>query len=168
MTYRKIRFDFKYCKSDESDRFFRTLLVKKDLNLLNFGIAIVQAFKGQLTHSFTFEKGNESYIPPYFEYASEGEHFMQNYTVEDLGKKFTFCYDLGDGWYFNAKVYSKEVEDSYEDEDGEEQDVVLIDGAGQGIWEDTCGTAPRHDLGAVHLSCRWPVADAGATGRNGG
>ena len=146
MTYVKVRFDFEYC---EKGRFFRTLLVKKDLNLLTFGIAIVEAFRGKLTHSFTFKAGKELYVPPYFEYLSQGEHFMEEYTVEDLGTKFTFCYDLGECWYFNAKIFSKEIDETYEDENGNEQDAVFLDGAGQGIWEDNKETLLKYLKGEI-------------------
>ena len=152
MPYVKIRFDFEYC---EKDRFFRTLLVKKNLNLLSFGIAIVKAFKGELTHSFTFDTKEISYIPPYFEYTGNGEKYMQDYTVEDLGKKFTFCYDLGECWYFKAKVYSKEIDEVYKDGNGEEQEVVLIDGVGQGIWEDNKETFVKYLKGEIEPnSCK--------------
>ena len=146
MTYIKIRFDFEDC---EKGRFFRTLLVKKDLNLLNFAIAIVESFKGKLTHSFTFQSKKLLYVPPFFEEISEGEEFMQDYTVEDLGKNFVFCYDLGECWNFKAKVYSKEIDEIYEDKNGDEQDAVFIDGAGQGIWEDNKETLLKYLNGEI-------------------
>ncbi len=40
---KKIRLDFKYC---ERGRFYRTLLVKENINLIDLGCAIVTAFNG--------------------------------------------------------------------------------------------------------------------------
>ena len=130
MNYKKIRLDFKYC---ERGRFFRTILVAEDINLVNLGCAIVAAFNGEFEHFFTFEKGRTQYVPKSFgQWGTYDEKFLNDYTLEVLGDSFTFTYDMGDNYEFKAKVYKKIYE--LEPEDGEE--VLLIDGAGQGIWED--------------------------------
>ena len=137
MPYLKIRLDSTLCSIG---RFYRTLLVKKDLNLFSFGIAIAQSFKAVFNHSFDFETEKYTYFPPYFCIFDKSNRFMHNHTVEDLGNKFIYCYDLGDSWNFIGKVYPKEINKIYRDEFDEEKEVVLIDGAGQVIWEDNIRT----------------------------
>lgn len=128
MRYKKIRLDFKYC---ERGRFYRTLLVKEDLNLVNLGCAIVVAFNGAFEHEFLFNIKGLSFLPKSFlEYHMSDDEYMGDYNLEALGDSFNFTYDTGDGWDFKGKVYKRIVELDNEEE------VVLIDGAGQGIWED--------------------------------
>ena len=129
MRYKKIRLDFKYC---ERGRFFRTILVEENINLVKLGCAIVAAFNGTFEHFFTFDKGRTQYAPRSFgQWGTYGMQFMEDYTLEVLGDSFTFTYDMGDNWEFKAKVYKKVYE-----LDNEDEEVMLIDGAGQGIWED--------------------------------
>ena len=130
MRYKKIRLDFKYC---ERGRFFRTILVEENINLVNLGCAIVAAFNGTFEHFFTFDKGETQYAPRSFgQWGTYGMKFMKDYPLEVLGDSFEFTYDMGDNYEFRAKVYKK----VYEIENEDEQEVMLIDGAGQGIWED--------------------------------
>ena len=55
---------------------------------------------------------------------------MNDYHLSDLGSTFGFVYDTGDFWDFSCELSpeSKEI-------DGEKY-AYLLDGTGQGIWED--------------------------------
>ena len=129
MKYKKVRIDFKYC---EKGRFFRTFLIKEDLNLVDLGCAFVTALEGVFEHNFVFYTKDYTYNPRAFlEYDKfDNDLLMDDYNLSDLGDKFEFTYDTGDGWDFDCKVYTKTEEINSDEE------VILIDGAGQGIWED--------------------------------
>ncbi len=131
---KKIRLDFKYC---ERGRFYRTLVVKEDINLVDLGCAIVTAFNGAFEHCFYFKTKDYFYNPKVFMDDSlwNNDLLMDDYTLEDLGERFEFCYDSGEGWDFIAKVYKKTVEPINLDDD-----VFLIEGAGLGIFEDNIVT----------------------------
>ena len=146
MPYLKIRLDSILC---EKDRFYRTLLVKKDLELYSFGIAIAQSFRALLYHTFTFESKKTSYYPPFFDENDGIDKSMDDYKVKDLDNEFKYCYDLGECWEFNGKIDKKEINEIYLDEFNEEKEVVLIDGAGQGIWEDNKDTLVKYFNGEI-------------------
>lgn len=133
---KKIRLDFKYCAKG---RFYRTLLVKEDINLVDLGCAILTAFNAAFEHCFYFQTKEHNYNPRVFmeEFVDDNDLLMNDYTLEVLGDKFEFCYDTGEGWVFTAKVYKKLVEQEILDEDA---DVFLIEGAGLGIYEDNIST----------------------------
>ena len=134
MKYKKIKLSFKYC---EKNRFYRTFLVDENLNLKDFGCALITAFNGAFEHNFMFKNKNNTFNPRVFmeEFIFENDVLMDDYKVADLGDKFEFIYDTGDGWEFDGKVYANTFERDYN-----EQEIVLIDGAGQGIWEDNIRT----------------------------
>ena len=50
----------------------------------------------------------------------ENDVLMDNYTLSDLGDKFIFTYDTGDGWNFSATVTDSDVEEK-------DEDFILID-----------------------------------------
>lgn len=141
MNYIKIKLEFEHC---EKGRFFRTFLVNPELDLVDFGCAIVTAIHGAFEHCFYFENKEKTFNPRAFfeDYCSEKDVLMNNYTVEDLGKKFKFCYDTGDGWDFNGTCTDTNEMVKY-------KDIVLIDGAGLGIWEDNIGTLYAYFEGEV-------------------
>lgn len=131
---KKIRLDFKYC---ERGRFYRTLAVKEDINLVDLGCAILTAFNGAYEHCFYFKTKEYTYNPKAFMEDSIGGNdlLMDDYTLEALGDHFEFCYDTGEGWDFIAKVYKRPVEP-----ENSEDEVFLLDGAGLGIFEDNIST----------------------------
>ena len=53
MKYKQIKITFDYSKPN---RFYRTLLVKENINLVDLGCAIVTAFNGTFEHYFLFRK----------------------------------------------------------------------------------------------------------------
>lgn len=146
MNYKKIKMEYQYGKN----RFYRTLLVREDINLIELGCAMCTAVRAEFEHCFLFLKGKTSFSPDVFleeSWGDENEVPMKKYSLSDLGDKFSFWYDTGDDWLFNCKVYKKETK------------IVgaslayLVDGAGQGIWEDNAYTLDRYLNGELDPEC---------------
>ena len=133
MKYKKIRLNFKRC---QDNRFYRTLLVKEDLNLFNLGCAIVTAFGGSFEHHFLFRTDSVNYCPKVYINSLNGTTnvLMDKYMVSNLSNKFTFLYDMNSQWCFEGIVLEEEIDCDYNKE------VILLDGKGQGIWEDRINT----------------------------
>lgn len=140
MKYKKIR-----VKSvDAPKRFYRLLYVREDLNLFQLGVTILSAFDCQFYHMFMFfDKKNtyvdkswldESLIDFGFNNLFSKEKDYEKYKISDLelgaNNTFTLCYDTGDSWEFEIKIYKTE-KDLCENSFGR-----LIEGAGATIWED--------------------------------
>lgn len=132
MKYKKIRLNFKRC---QDNRFYRTLLVKEDLNLFNLGCAIVTAFGGSFEHHFLFRTNDVNYCPKVYINSLNGivNVLMDKYCVNDLNDRFSFIYDFDSHWIFDGEVL-EEVELE------QKKEVILLDGKGQGIWEDRIKT----------------------------
>ena len=60
MNYKQVKLSFTNC---ELNRFYRTLLVKEDINLVDLGCAILTAFKGAYEHCFLFKANGINYNP---------------------------------------------------------------------------------------------------------
>lgn len=146
MNYKKIRMEYRYKK----DRLNRTILVREDINLIELGCAMCTAVRAEFEHCFLFLKGRTHYSPDVF--IEEGwddvnEVPMKEYSLSDLGDKFSFWYDTGDDWLFDCKVYKREVK-----LDNTEL-AFLVDGTGQGIWEDNAWTLGRYLDGELDPDC---------------
>lgn len=130
MIYTNIRIDFKY---GPKERFYRVILVKEDINLFNLGVGLGLALGAEFEHCFLITERNlhkEYVMAVFMENPVPGSRYLANYTLNDLGDKFCYKYDTGDGWDFMCKKYKRKVElDSKED-------IIVLTGAGQGIWED--------------------------------
>lgn len=129
MNYKTIKMEYHYKK----DRFNRTIMVREDINLIELGCVMCTALRTEFEHNFLFRSNKKEYLPDCFlqDYIDEKHEFpMKFYSLKDLGDKFVFTYDTGDNWTFDCKVLKKEktvvgAEFGY-----------LVDGKGQGIWED--------------------------------
>ena len=134
MIYTKIRVDFKY---GPKGRFYRVILVKEDINLYNLGVGLGLALGAEFEHCFLITEGNinKEYVMAAFMVDPMPSYkYLANYTLNDLGDKFCYEYDNGDGWDFICKKYKRKVElDS-------KKDIIVLEGAGQGIWEDNIGS----------------------------
>ena len=68
---------------------------------------------------------------------------MKKYALKDLGDKFVFTYDTGDNWKFNCRVLKSE------------KTIVgaaigyLVDGKGQGVWEDNAYSIFKYLSGEI-------------------
>lgn len=131
MRYTKVKISFRYAP----DRLYRVLLVPDDIDLGSFAHIIGEAFHVAWEHMFEFRKGNvryvldtDDYIDDYF--SSITAKRMDLCDLSELGQKAVFEYDFGDGWEFDVKIYKRTVE---KDDD---RCALILDGAGQGVWED--------------------------------
>lgn len=143
MEFKKVRLDFKYA---EKGRFYRILLVPAKTKLNDLGCIFVEALHGAMAHSFCFETKDTNYDPASFledAFFNDDSVYMNFYSLEDLGTKFMFCYDSGDGWDFDCRVYKKSVFLDTADV------AVILEGAGQGIWEDNIGTLYKYFSGKI-------------------
>ncbi len=137
MNYVKIRLDFKYA---EKGRFYRTILVREDIPLVELGELFVSILGGTLEHYFLFKSKNTEYIPSiwldgfYKSMSIDASSFLDKHLI-DLPDNFEFDYDTGDGWDFVCKKYKKLVTKEIEDDEDIPTGFVL-DGKGMGIWED--------------------------------
>lgn len=134
MLYTKIRMDFKYA---EKGRFYRVLLIKGNPDLLKLGVALGDAVSVAFEHCFliTCNKRATCYVmAPFMEEPLPGYCLLSSHSLDELPEEFDFEYDTGDGWDFHCKRYKKQVEmDSA-------QDLILLEGAGLGVWEDNIRT----------------------------
>lgn len=146
MNYKKVKMEYQYGKG----RFNRTLLVREDINLIELGCAMCTAVRAEFEHCFLFLKGKTEFCPDVFledSWGGRNELPMKKYSLSDLGDKFSFWYDTGDDWLFHCKVYKKETE-----LEGDNL-AYLVDGVGQGIWEDNAWTLDRYLNGELDPEC---------------
>ena len=123
-------------------RFYRTLLVKKNTPLVDLGCIILTSLGGEYEHMFAFKDGNKSYyLLPMFEDAiHETDLLIDDYKLKDLNNRFKFVYDFGEYWCFNCELDKKQIDYEVNYDNGESDTAILIDGKGQGIWEDNINT----------------------------
>jgi len=129
MTYTKIRLDFKY---GPKGRFYRVILVKDNPSLFKLGVAFGTVLGATFEHCFLFRcKDYVEYVMACFmEMPLRGYKYLGFYHLSDLPDSFSYEYDTGDGWDFTCKKYKKTVELK------SKEDIILLEGKGQGIWED--------------------------------
>ena len=146
MNYKKIKMEYRYSKN----RLNRTILVREDINLIELGCAMCTAIRAEFEHCFMFLKGQTRYSPDVFMtdgWYDDNEVPMKEYGLSDLGDKFSFWYDTGDDWLFDCKVYKGEAQLVGENI------AFLVDGIGQGIWEDNACTLLRYLDGELDPEC---------------
>ena len=137
IRYFKIRADFKYAAKG---RFYRTFLVREDINLGELGELIVDIFGGTLEHFFLYRLKDKSLLPSSWvdEWNYMGNRINETFkdkTIKDLPEHFVFEYDTGDGWDFDCKIYKTIVTKEFEDDEDIPTGFVL-EAKGMGIWED--------------------------------
>lgn len=141
-SYLKIKASFHMAK----DRLYRTVLVKEHSNLFELACCLCAAFGAEFEHLFAIESGNVRFVPDFM----VGESFdrtpmlpIDKHTTDDLKETFSLEYDFGDGWRFDCKIYKKTTVLQ------EQRPVILLEGKGQGIWEDNIGTLYAYLAGQV-------------------
>ncbi len=60
---------------------------------------------------------------------------MSKYNLSDLGSSFVYEYDTGESYDFDCKVYKKKINYDVESEDEEFPVAFVVEGKGQGIFE---------------------------------
>lgn len=155
MNYKTIKMEYHHKK----DRFSRLIMVREDINLIELGCAMCTAVRTAFEHNFQFIKGKKFYSPDCFmEYAPDDgldERPMKNYSLKDLGDSFQFLYDTGDDWRFDCKVYKKDTKVTGE------AIAYLLDGKGQGVWEDNVWTLSEYFDGRVDPDSNKEDSDKG-------
>jgi len=130
MIYKKVKLEFEEAK----ERLSRTLLIKENTNLVILGAIFCTALRTEFEHNFYFIKNKMNYSPDVFVFEgpidSIKEVPMKKYKLKDMGTSFKFVYDTGENWKFNCKVLKNDIEMKGN------KPAYLIDGKGQGIWED--------------------------------
>lgn len=145
MEYTKIRMDFDY---PEKDRFYRIVLVKGDPDLLRLGVMLGEALGAQFTHDFHFRANFKNYQEAWaMENAFEGDCYLGRHVLSDLPDTFRYCYDIGDGWTFRCKRYKRKAERE------EDEPIILLEGKGQGIWEDNIAVLLSYLDGEIDKDC---------------
>ena len=142
MIYRKIKASL----LEAPDRFYRVLQVREDVNLEELGVILGTALGAEFEHMFMFRKGKVIFVDEFWMDGYFEEYVMKDCGLDVLGDKFRFIYDTGDNWEFDCKIYKKVIEN---DNDGL---AYLIDGEGQGIWEDNKWTLMRYLAGELDPS----------------
>lgn len=144
MNYKTIKMEFE----DDKNRFNRTIMVREDINLIELGCAMCTAIRAEFEHNFLFLKDKKEFVPDCFMEVEWSNGIikqvpMKKYSLKDLGDKFKFWYDTGDDWLFNCKVYK-------EDKELVGREIAyLVDGKGQGVWEDNSYTLRRYLEGDI-------------------
>ena len=127
-----LRIKISYVLAEE--RFYRTFLVNPNTKLRDFGCAILTTMFSTFENDYYFGVGVVRYLPRNLirKYYENEDKFIGDYAVKDLPDDFIFYYGM-DEYTFNSAVQS------IEEVDGEE-DIYLVDGKGQGVWENTAHT----------------------------
>ena len=138
MRYRIIHALFKKAK----DRFYRVVAVREDLDLEKVGIVLCTALGAEFEHMFMIISNGKCYCD---ESWVDGPMYadMAKHHLDDLGGRFDLVYDTGEDWIFSCVVSEKAIE-----HEGKEV-CSLIDGAGQGIWEDNKDSLMRYLEGEI-------------------
>ena len=127
MKYRTLKLELRYAP----ERLNRTFYVREDIPLSRLASAILSSVKADGGHLFEFIAQNkDSYGLSY----GEPDYLLSEGTLEDLGERFRFIYDFGDGWEFDCRLLKREKE-IYSD-----KDILFAEGKGLGIWEDDIQT----------------------------
>lgn len=128
MLYTKIRLDFKY---GPKNRFYRVVLIKGNPDLFKLGVALLTSLEATFEHCFLITHKGVSYVmAPFMEDPLDGYKYLGKYHLSDLPMNFNLEYDTGDGWDFKCKKYEEKVELK------SKKTIILLEGKGQGIWED--------------------------------
>ncbi len=133
MIYTKIRLDF---IRGPKDRFYRTVLIKGNPDLFELGICLGLALGATYEHCFLITTKDSSYVmAPFMEEPDDGYKYLRRYYLSDLPDEFNYEYDTGEGWNFACKRYEEKIELN-----NTRQKIIVLEGKGQGIWEDNIGS----------------------------
>lgn len=125
MTYKRLKISFKHC---EENRFYRTMLVDENINLVDLGCGILAAFSATLESWFSYESDDIRYMPniELIDSYDEHPHLLNYYSISDLANEFEFLYGE---WEFDCSIDNEAIELD------NDNNIMLVDGKGQGIWE---------------------------------
>ncbi len=129
MKYYKVRLAFRYAP----DRLYRIFWVISNMDCSTLAYYIQRMFYATFEHLYMFEtKKLGRLICSDDEPIDISDKYMDTVVIDELaGENIIFTYDFGDNWEFVGKVY-KRTKDFPDDS----PEIILIEGAGKGIWED--------------------------------
>lgn len=132
MEYTKIKVSSK----DDPKRFYRILAVQGNPDLYTLGAIIGKSVNVWFEHFYMFRSKKVSFVPD--QWLEEALYWnedlaMSKYNLSDLGSSFVYEYDTGEGYEFACKVYKKKI--NYDVEDGYLPIAFVVEGKGQGIFE---------------------------------
>lgn len=122
------------------DKIYRIVHVPYSMHLADIGYIILSIFDTMAYHLFDFTIKKQKYlcevnrnIGEYY----ESDEFALDYTLTDFNlkknSKFSFCYDYGENFEFTIQVLEIVKKDRFINFD----DTEVVDGKGNGIWEDS-------------------------------
>ena len=146
MKYTQLRLD---CELAKKGRLYRVILAKSDIKLDELGAYLVFIFEGTMEHYFLYHTKTICYEAP--DWIEDHLLFPTNivnkdytkHTLKDLPDVFTFEYDTGEGWTFKCKKQKKSVEKI------SKKKVIVLEGAGMGIFEDNRQTFEAYIKGKL-------------------
>ena len=157
MIYKRVKATFAYAK----DSLWRSLYVRGDITLEEFGCALLVSLRAAFEHTFQFDNKDKWFVPESFGDFSSSWTPMRGHTLDELGDEFDFEYDTGDGWDFHCKVYKRTKEiDS-------DRKAIFEDGAGLGIWEDGISSFYMAVTGQVRPNRTKDKEEIGSVGNTG-
>ncbi len=129
-------------------RLSRIIKVREDLDLFTLGVVLVVAFNGKFEYPFVFQTRRRDYLSEHFsQLDTDTQVHMTNYHLKDLGSNFIFMYNTADSWIFKIKVTNTE-------EIRSRKHGFIIDGVGQGIWENGLDLLTRYLNGEIRGDIR--------------
>lgn len=149
---RKIYMEYiklKVTSKDDAKRFYRTIAIKGDPDLYTLGALIGTAVHAWFEHMYLFHNKQYNFVPDMWmdNYYMDNDLPMSKYHLSDLGEKFVFEYDTGEGYEFNCRVMKRKIE--YKDAYDEEPFAFVVDGKGAGIFENDHYTLMRYLNGEI-------------------
>lgn len=145
MNYAKIRMDFKYA---ERGKFYRILLVREDIGLYDLANSFQIVIGARFEHLYAIDDKKKdvcySDLAPCGGISDTGDMELRYFHLSDLSDIFEFCYDFGEGYDFKCRKYKKIVTNIKS-----KKDVILLEGKGQGIWEDNITSLATYLAGEI-------------------
>lgn len=147
MLYTKIKME----SPDYPKRFYRIIAVKGDPDLYELGAILGLSVQAWFEHYYYFEDKNNKYLPdcwmddPWSDASVDVS--MHDAHLSNLNDCFTYCYDTGQNWEFNCKIYKKKYE--YVSEFDDYPSAMVLEGKGQGIFENDHYTLDRYLEGLI-------------------
>lgn len=145
MNYKKLKVTDKYFPK----RFYRVIAIREDISLIKLGHIIGESINCWFEHGFLFKSEVGTFVPTvWLEDDSPFDYYLplNKYNLSTLGDSFTFEYDTGEGYEFDCKLMKTEYK--YGDE-YENPLAFVIEGKGQGIFENDHGTLNRYLEGEI-------------------
>ncbi len=143
----------KVTSTDDATRFNRTIAILGDPNLYRLGAIIGLSVNAWFEHCYLFKTSK-----PRVEYIfDDWESFgfcetkkLSEAHLSDLGEKFSFEYDTGEGYDFYCKVLKRKYIVKEEEVEDEYPEAIVVKGSGQGIFENDHLTLYKYLSGKIN------------------